>query len=136
MNARERRDCADLARIMGLMCVRNTALEDIHAGKVPVSKTGDFSDVFVVDAEERRIPWPEVSHFDNEVMGDLMRQIVDRLYTFYVKAGDPDFQSVIERWVPVALGWDALKLDAGFISTNEARRASGEDAKSENEDGC
>ena len=94
------------------MCVRNTALEDIHAGKVPVSKTGDFSDMFVFDAEERRIPWPEVSHFDDEVMCDLMRQIVDRLYTFHVKSGDPDFQAILERWMPVAPGWDAPKLDA------------------------
>ena len=73
------------------MCVRNSALEDIHADKSPVSRTGDFSDVLVVDAEERRIPRPEVSHFDEEVMGDLMRQIVDRLYTFQVKSGDPNF---------------------------------------------
>lgn len=54
-----------------------------------------------------------------------MRQIVDHLYTFQVKAGDPDFQAVIERWIPLALGWDAPKLDAGFIRAIEGRRVSG-----------
>ena len=42
---------ANLARIMAMMCVRNTKLEDLHAGVVPVSKTGDFSDVVVIDAD-------------------------------------------------------------------------------------
>ena len=135
MNARERKDCADLARIMALMCVRNSGIEDIHAGKSPVSHPGDFSDVTVVDAEERRIPWPEVSHFDDEVMRDLMRQIVDRLYTFHVKSGDPDFQAILERWMSVALGWDAPKLDAGFVRAIDPRRAAGDAARSGNQAG-
>ena len=46
-----------LVRTMALLCVRNTALEDIHAGRVPVTRTGDYSDVTVVDAEGRRIRW-------------------------------------------------------------------------------
>ena len=130
MNAREREYCTDLARIMALMCVRNTGIEDIHAGKSPVSRTGDFSDVTVVDADGRRSPWPEVSHFDDEVMGDLMRQIVDRLYTFHVKSGDPDFQAILERWMPAALGSDVPKLDAGFMRAIDARRAAGDEAGS------
>ena len=135
MNARERKDCADLARIMALMCVRNSGIEDIHAGKSPVSRTGDFSDVFVVDAEERRIPWPEVSHFDDKVMRDLMRQIVDRMYTLHVKAEDPDFQAILKRWMSVALGWDAPKLDAGFMRAIEARRVAGDEPGSANQAG-
>ena len=135
MNARERKYCADLARIMALMCVRNSGIEDIHAGKSPVSRTGDFCDVLVVDAEERRIPWPEVSHFDDEVMADLMRQIVDRLYTFHVKSGDPDFQAILKRWMSVALRWDAPKLDAGFMRAIKARRAAGDEAGSANQAG-
>ncbi len=117
------------------MCVRNTGIEDIHAGKSPVSRTGDFSDVFVVDADGRRIPWLEVSHFDDEVMRDLIRQIVDRLYTFQVKSGDPDFQAIIARWMPVALGRDASKLDAGFIRAIDARRIAGDEAGRENQAG-
>ena len=54
---------AELAKAMAMFCVRNTELENIHAGLVPVTRTGDYSDVIVIDAEGRRIPWPEVSHF-------------------------------------------------------------------------
>ena len=123
MDDAEQGDWADWFRLMALMCVRNTRMEAIHAGASPVSRTGDFSDVTVVDAEGRRIPWPEVSHFHDEEMKDLMRQVVNRLYTFHSRAADPDFQCILDRWMPVARGWDAPELDEAFVSAIEARRA-------------
>ena len=54
-NYSEERIAAKLARIMAMMCVRNTKLEDLHAGRVPITRTGDYSDVFVVDADGRKI---------------------------------------------------------------------------------
>ena len=104
MSAQEREDLGKVAKLMGMVCVRNTSAENVHAGKSPVTRTGDHSDVTVVDAEGRRVPWPEVSHFDDGVMRDLMREIADRLYTFRVMGADPDFQDAIERWILPAWG--------------------------------
>ncbi|MBL6941199.1 MAG: hypothetical protein ISR53_03470 [Rhodospirillales bacterium] len=115
----EKHIAASLAKVMAMMCVRNTKLEDIHAGVVPVSKTGDFSDVMIVDANGREIPWPEVSHFDDDAMRDLMRQIVNRLYTFQLMADDPHFQRLIDRWSPAAQKWDDPELDEFFMRTIE-----------------
>jgi hypothetical protein len=39
-----------LALGMAVLCVRNTCIEDIHAGIEPNSQAGDFSDVKVVTA--------------------------------------------------------------------------------------
>ena len=36
----EKRIVASVAKILAIICVRNTKLEGIHAGVVPVSKTG------------------------------------------------------------------------------------------------
>ena len=36
----------------------------------------------VIDAEGRRIPWPRVSHFDDDAMREPMREIVDKVYAF------------------------------------------------------
>ena len=95
--------------------VRHTLIEDIHAGLVPVTRTGDYSDVTVIDADGRRIPWPGVSHFDDNATRDLMRQVVDRVYTFEVRAKDPEFLERIERWAQVASQWDEPKLDPSFL---------------------
>ena len=40
----------------------------------------------MIDANGRRIPWTEVSRVGTEELGDLMRQVVNRLYTFQAKA--------------------------------------------------
>ena len=78
----EKRIAATMAKTLAMMCVRNTGLEDLHAGIVPTTHTGDYSDVRVIDADGREIGWNEASHLDNGQMRDLMREIVSRLYTF------------------------------------------------------
>lgn len=90
---------AQLAKAMAMICVRNTMLEGLHAGRVPVTKTGDFSDVFVVNADGQHIPWTEVSRLDDDEMRDLMRQVVNRLYTFQVRFDELEFRpSSIVVW--------------------------------------
>lgn len=107
----EQRMAANLAKMMAMHCVRNTRLEGLHESRVPVSKTGDFSDVRVIDAEGNEIPWTEVSHLDDVEMKALMKQIVNRLYTFHLRADDPDFQHFLDRWAPVAGRWDEPEID-------------------------
>ena len=107
----EERIAARLAKVMAMMCVRNTKLENLHAGLVPVTKTGDYSDVVVLDAEGRKIPWVEVSHIDDDQMRELMKDIVNRLYTFQMRIDDPEFQAWIDRWAAVAEKWDDPELD-------------------------
>ena len=48
-------------------------------------------------------------------MRDLMRQVVDRVFTFEVRAKDPGFLERVERWAQVAGGWEEPKLDGFFL---------------------
>lgn len=113
--ADEKRVAAKLAKvIMAMMCVRNTKMENLHAGVVPVTRTGDYSDVVVLDAEGRKIPWAEVSHIDDAQMRELMKDIVNRLYTFQMRIDDPGFQAWIDRWAAVAEKWDDPEMDDAF----------------------
>ena len=57
----------------------------------------------------------------NDEMGNLMRDIVNRLYTFHLCADDPGLQAEIERWMAVAGKWDEPELDHRMIaSRNDA----------------
>jgi len=94
-----------------VLCVRNTQLERLHAGLGPISRTGDYSDIFVVDADGQRIPWTEVSHIDDAEMRNLMRTIVNHLYTFHLEADDPQLQAQIEHWMGAASRWDGPEID-------------------------
>ncbi|MBF0214598.1 MAG: hypothetical protein HQM00_13720 [Magnetococcales bacterium] len=107
----EQRMAAKVAKTMANLCFRNTRLEGLHDGRSPVSRTGDFSDVRVIDADGNEIPWPEVSHLDDDKMKALMKQIVNRLYTIHLKANDPDLQRIVDRWAPVVEKWDEPEID-------------------------
>ena len=101
---------------MAMLCVRDTHLEALHVGAVPITLTGDYSDVFVVDAEGRRIPWTEVSRIDDKDMGMLMRDFVNRLYTFQLKASHPMLQVQIARWMGIKRKWDEPEIDQRMLS--------------------
>ena len=92
---------------------------NLHAGLVPVTKTGDYSDVVVLDADGRKIPWPEVSHIDDAQMRELMKDIVNRLYTFQMRFDDPEFQVWVDRRDAVAARWDEPELSQGFVQMIE-----------------
>jgi len=68
-----------IAKYLVLKCFRNSALEDLHTGMVPDSKTGDYTDV-VVHTPFGQIPWNELSRFDNAGMKALMVDVVNKTY--------------------------------------------------------
>ena len=111
----ETRIAANLAKIMAMICIRNTRLEELHAGSQPVTLTGDYSDVTVVDATGRTICWRDVSHIDDAQMADLMRGIVDRLFTFHMRRDEPSFRDHLDRWMTASDKWDNPTLDTAFL---------------------
>ena len=127
MDENELQITANIAKAMAMMCVRNTVLEDIHGGLPVASHTGDFSDVMVIDANGRQIPWPEASHIGRKEMRDLMRQVVNRLYTFQVKAEDPVFVELMDHSLAEAWRWDEPELDEILLAGIETRRQRGQE---------
>jgi hypothetical protein len=75
----------DFAKIMLAACVRRGYLEQLHAGITPLTRTGDYSDVKVIDAEGREIPWNQVSRIDQSEMKTLMTGVVNRIHSFLAR---------------------------------------------------
>ena len=113
----EKRIAAKMAKTLAMMCVRNTGIETLHAGVVPVTHAGDYSDVRVIDADGREIAWNDVSHLDDDQMRALMREIVNRLYTFNVSIDDLEFRDRVDRWARIADRWDEPNEDIAFLRT-------------------
>ena len=111
----EKRIAAKMAKTLAMMCVRNTGIETLHAGIVPVTHAGDYSDVRVIDADGREIAWNDVSHLDDDQMRALMREIVNRLYTFNVSIDDLEFRDRVDRWARIADRWDDPHIDAQIL---------------------
>ncbi|KFI25111.1 hypothetical protein CN97_11380 [Haematobacter massiliensis] len=112
-----------MSKAMTLICVRNTCLETLHAGPGVVSHTGDYSDVLVTDANGRQIPWSEVSRISDDEMRDLMREIVNRLYTFKLRVGEQEFRDYLDRQLTSTQNWDEPRHDWNLAGRKRTRRS-------------
>lgn len=97
----------DLAKAIVAYSFRNTSIEDLHAGITPVSHTGDFSDVIVVDAAGNKIPLDKASRISQAEMKALMQTAVNRVYAVLSHEGDADFEGeVLAHALKLTRGWD------------------------------
>ena len=107
------------ALVMAVNCVRNTVIEDYHAGKVPQSKTGDYSDVKVV-TPYGEIPWNELSRINDEEMKVFNKEVVNKLYTYLEFLLNPKYEDKQETFLKICnicfpQDWDEPKFDRGMI---------------------
>ena len=108
------RGTAGTAKTMGLMCVADSKLGEFGAGQRPVTRTGDYSDVVVVDADGRIIPWQRVARLDAAEMDRTMREIVDRLYTFLRNLEAAELAALRDHRRDETSQWDRPREDPGL----------------------
>jgi hypothetical protein len=104
-----------LAKSIAALCVRNTFLEDLHSGTTPSSQSGDYSDVKVV-TPYGEIPWQKLSRLSDEEMKRLMKEIVDKIYTFLCRQEEPEFLKAFLRMGEMyATRWDEPRMAEEFV---------------------
>ncbi len=112
---------SEFAKLMAAACVRRGYLEKLHAGFTPVTRTGDYSDVRVIDAEGREIPWNQVSRINQDEMKVLITGVVNRIHTFLARTlfsatEDKAFHEALDRAaVPWTKGWDEPEYLPDFL---------------------
>jgi hypothetical protein len=91
---------------MAVMCVRNTFLEDLHAGTGPSSKIGDYSDVKVI-SPYGEIEWVKLSRISDDEMRQLMKEVVNKLYSVLLRLEEPKFVEAVTEYGRLMAGkWD------------------------------
>lgn len=50
-------------------------------------------------------------------MRALMKEIVNRLYTFHMLRDDFEFRASLDQWVAIAEKWGEPEMDQDFIGT-------------------
>ena len=105
----DQKDAKQLALGLASICVRNTSLENLHAGIVPISQIGDNSDVFV-STPNGKIPWDQVSKITDAEMKQLMVEVVDKIYTILLRQNDPEFVAKFNSYgSQYTANWDKPK---------------------------
>ena len=109
-----RRGATRAAKLMALMCVADSKLGKHGEGRAPVTRTGDYSDVMVVDADGRLIPWPRVARLDADEMRTTMREIADRLYTYLLNLESTELAALTDHRRQDMADWDRPREDPGL----------------------
>ena len=109
-----RRGTASMAKSMGLMCFADSGLGKLTEGECPVTRTGDYSDVVVVDADGRIFPWRRVARFDAKEMRRTRREIVDKLFTFLLNMQETELEALRDHRRSETSKWDSPREDAGL----------------------
>jgi hypothetical protein len=108
LTAAARRDLKVFAKSLVETCMRNSELENLHAGITPDSATGDYTDVKVV-TPYGEIPWAQLSRISDAEMKVLMIDVVDRVYTYL------RYPEALVRLGGAAV-WDRSKLHPGMMT--------------------
>ncbi len=113
---------AILTKLMALLCVRNTSIELVHEGHIPITKTGDYSDVKVIDGTGQEIPWNEISRISQDEMEQFMKEVVNRLYTFDQMIQTPDFIRALQPFEATVRQWDDPSMDQYILSLLDSQK--------------
>jgi len=116
---------AKVATMLTFHCVRNSCLEDLHAGIFPSSQTGDYTDVKVV-SPHGEIAWNRLGRLSDEEMQRLSEDIVNRLYTFLfylLSSGEPD------RGMPLPKHWSPPHIEGSIAEMWPEGRNAASDVK-------
>lgn len=111
------------ALTMTVNCVRNTVIEDYHAGKVPKSKTGDYSDVKVV-TPYGEIAWNDLSRINDQEMKAFNKEVVNKIYTYLEFLLNPKHEDKQEAFLKICNmfypnNWDEPKFDEEMTGLKE-----------------
>ena len=121
MNMSQKKLQSDFSKILTAACVRRGGLEKLHSGITPVTRTGDYSDVKVIDGEGREIPWNQVSRINQQEMKALMIGVANRIHTFLTRTlfsatQDKAFeQAVNQAATPWTRAWDEPQFLPDFL---------------------
>src|SRR5579859_6060702 len=121
MTSSEQKSRSEFAKILTAARVQRGYLEKLHSGFTPVTRLGDYSDVKVIDADGREIPWNQVSRINQEEMKTLISGVVNRIHTFLARTlfsatEDIAFHEALDRAaVPGTKGWDEPQFLADCV---------------------
>ncbi len=128
MKSNPKKSQSEFAKLMAAACVRRGYLEKLHAGATPVTRTGDYSDVKVIDAEGREIPWNMVSRINQDEMKTLMSGVVNRIHTFLARtllspSEDKAFMQALDKAAaPWTKTWDEPKYLPDFLMPHSEKQ--------------
>lgn len=88
-----------------------STMKMLNAGKEVASKTGDYSDVTIIDAEGNKSTWAETAKILHKDMDAIKKDVTDHIYTFLTNMGNELYlDDFLDRGKRNSINWEEPEL--------------------------
>lgn len=105
MSVNERLVAKKMAKALAFLCLNEHFKLPLHNGDNPVSKTGDYTDVFITDAEGNQMIWCQtcrVSYHEREMM---VEDVANGIYDFLLNIETDSYARRLEDAYRASVHW-------------------------------
>lgn len=97
MSADERLVAKRMAKALAFLCLNDHFKLPLHNGSSPVSKTGDYSDVFITDAEGHQTIWCQTCRVSYQEREKMIKDVADGIYDFLLNIETDSYARRLEN---------------------------------------
>lgn len=110
MSVDERLVARRMAKALAFLCLNEHFKQPLHNGKKPLSKTGDYTDVFITDAEGHRIIWCQACRVSAVEKTMMMEDVVSGIYDFLLNMEKDAYSRRLEDAYKASKDWNDPRL--------------------------
>lgn len=110
MSVDERLVAERMAKALAFLCLNEHFKQPLHNGKQPLSKTGDYTDVFITDADGRRIIWCQACRVSAVEKTMIIEDVVSGIYDFLLNMESDAFGRRLEEAYKASKDWKGPRL--------------------------
>lgn len=110
MSVDERLVAKRMAKALAFLCLDEHLKQPLHNGKKPLSKTGDYTDVFITDAEGRRIIWCQACRVSALEKTRMVEDVVTGIYDFLLNVETEGYARRLEEAYKASKDWNEPRL--------------------------
>lgn len=105
MSADERLVAKKMAKALAFLCLNKHFKLPLHNGCSPVSKTGDYSDVFITDAEGRQMIWCQACRVSYQEREMMVKDVANGIYDFLLNIETDSYTRRLEDAYLASVHW-------------------------------
>ncbi len=105
MTADERLVAKKMAKALAFLCLNEHFKLPLHNGKNPVSKTGDYTDVFVTDAEGKQTTWCQTCRVSFHERDLIVQDVTKGIYDFLINVETESYIYRLKEAYLSCKGW-------------------------------
>lgn len=94
-----------MANAVAFMCLKKSLKKKHFNGTLPETVQGDFSDVFIIDANGGKFGWTDCCRLSSQELEELCSDVATGIYEFLVEVQRGEYAASLEEAYQITSTW-------------------------------